>query len=172
MDHATGVPTFDIPLAAIVPANLNKQASAESCGLFFPYGSGKPIGLAVDWDGETHLIHLDGPNLYHEGGIDIGHSIRGAVVSEIEFRVDAESRYNSGMEWDPAGALVVKDGQLFLYCLKLGDQFHDDPRPLPVGGGYRVGAADEACGFKKWSIAIHDCGRLKVLRTFEALPAR
>ena len=164
--------TIDVPLSLVAPAKLNKDASPESCGLFFPYGTNLKLGLAVDWEGKSHLIHLDGPYLYKEAGIDIGHSIRGAVISEIEYRVDLASRYNAGKEWDPAGALVIRDGELALFCTKLGDQFHNDPHPVPIGTGLLSGAGEEACGFKRWSIAIRDGQSSKVLRSFEALPSK
>ena len=159
---------MDVPLSILAPAKLVKQASAESCGLFFPHGSHLPIGLAVDWDRETHLIHLDGPYAYQEGVIDIGQTIRGAVISQIEYRVDITSRYKSGEAWDPAGALLIKNGELYLFCSNLGEQLHYDPHPVPLGEGYMPGALDEGCGFKKWSIAIQDSGKPKVLRSFEA----
>jgi hypothetical protein len=163
---------IDVPLSLVAPAKLNKDASAGSCGLFFPYGTGLKLGLSVDWEGKTHLIHLDGPYLYKEAGIEMGHSIRGAVINEIQYRVDLASRYNAGEQWDPAGALVIRNGLLELFCTKLGDQFHDEPHPVPLGAGSRSGAAEEACGFKRWSIAIRDGEDLKVVRSFEALPAR
>ncbi|HZU51314.1 MAG TPA: hypothetical protein VE968_05485, partial [Sphingomicrobium sp.] len=68
----------------------------------------------------------------------------------------------------PAGALLLKNGELFLFCSKLGDQLHYDPHPVSLRKGYMPGAADEACGFRKWSIAILENGRPKVLRSFEA----
>lgn len=168
MVEPSNLDAIEVPLSILAPAKLVKQASAEACGLFFPHGSHLPMCLAVDWDGETHLIHLGGAYAYQEGGLDIGHPIRGAVITQIEYRVDIASRYKLGEAWDPAGALLIKNGELHLFCSRLGDQLHYDPHPVPLGKGYMPGTPDEGCGFKKWSIAILDHGRPKVLQSFEA----
>ena len=161
--------TIDVPLSLLAPARLTKQTSAALCGLFFPFEARRPMGLVVDWDGETHLIHLEGDYIFKEAGIDVGHTIRGAVINEIEYRVDVTSRYKQGESWDPAGALVIRNGELYLYCSRLGDQFHYDPHPVPLGNGYMLGTPEEACGFKRWSIAIRDGQNSKVVRSFEAV---
>src|SRR6185437_14228102 len=113
---------IDVPLSLVVPARLSKQASRASCGLFFPYATRPPMGLVVDWDGETHLIHLAGTDLFKEAGIDVGRSISGGMINDIEYRVDVTSLYNSVERADPAGALVLKAGELHLYCSRLGDR--------------------------------------------------
>ena len=64
---------IDVPLSLVAPAKLGRDASAESCGLFFPYGTNLKLGLSIDWEGKTHLIHLDGQYLYKEAGIEMGH---------------------------------------------------------------------------------------------------
>ena len=166
------ITSIDVPLSIVTPAKLNKQASAESCGLFFPYGTRLPMGLAIDWSGETHLIHLDGKYAYQETGLDVGQSIAGAIINQIEYRVDINSLYDPSKEWDAAGSLIVKDGELFMCCHTLGYEFHDDTHQVPVGNGYLGGRGSEASGFKRWSIAIADGGRPKVLRSFEALSKR
>jgi hypothetical protein len=161
---------LDVPLSIVVPAKLSNKASAESCGLFFPHTTKLSLGLSVDWAGKTHLIHLDGSHLYREAGIEIGRSLRGAMIREIEYRVDLASRYNSADEWDPAGALVIKDGELSLYCRELGNRVDNDPYPVPIGTGLPVASEEEACGFTRWSIAIREDGKAKVLWSFEAIP--
>jgi len=128
------------------------------------------MGLVVDWDGETHLIHLAGTDLFKEAGIDVGRSISGGMINDIEYRVDVTSLYNSVERADPAGALVLKAGELHLYCSRLGDRIHYDPHPVPLGKGYLVGAAEEACGFTRWSIAIREGDESRIVKSFEAAP--
>ncbi|HET9336664.1 MAG TPA: hypothetical protein VFO12_09690, partial [Sphingomicrobium sp.] len=136
----------------------------------FPHGTNLPMGLAVDWEGESHLIHLDGPHRYHEAGIELGHSLRGVVLSVFEVRVDLTSRYDTSRTVDPMGALVIRDGRLFMFCRQLGDRFRMEPHAVPIDAGYLTGTTEEACGFTRWSIAVRDGHQTTVLRRFEALP--
>lgn len=99
-----------------------------------------------------------------------GNPIRGVIVSQVEYRVDATSRYNFEEEFSPAGALVLRSGQLFICCRRLGDQFHDDPYRVPLMKGFTEGSADEARGFTRRSIAVRESGDVKVIRSFEAQP--
>jgi hypothetical protein len=159
---------LDFPLSLVTPIKLSKQPLVVSCALFFPYRTNPSLGLVANWEGEDHLIHLEGDYAFGESAIDQKHPIFGAAVTEIEFRADMASRYNSAETWDPQGALVLKEGKLFLFCRRLGDRFHNDPYPVPLGTNYPLGSAEEACGFRKWSIAVRDNGRPKVIRSFTA----
>jgi len=160
--------TLDVPLSLVAPVQLMRKSVSSSCGLFFPYRTNLPMGLVVDWEGEAHLIHLDGPYAFKEGAVGIGNPIRGVAINNFQYRVDITSRYNSGEEFDPAGALVLKDGNLFLCCRSLGDQFHNDPHPVPVRKGFSAGSPEEACGFTRWSIVVQDGKDIKVIRSFDA----
>jgi hypothetical protein len=161
---------IELPLTLVAPVQLKKQAIDLTCGLFFPHRTNLPVGLAVDWDGTTHLIHLGGAYAFKEAAIEIGHGIKGLILNNIEFRADVTSRYESGHVWDPLGAIVLRDGQLSILCQRLGDQYHDDPYPVPLGTGYPAGVPEEACGFTRWSIAVKDGDQIKVIESFEAVP--
>jgi hypothetical protein len=163
---------FELPLSLIIPAKLNKQAAPETCGLFFPHGTSLKLGLSVNWNGETHLIHLDGAHLFKEGEIAMGHPVRGVVITDFEYRVDLASRYDASNAYDPAGALVLREGKVVLFCHKLGDQHHNDPHAVPLATGVLPGSAEEACGFTRWSIAIRDGDKTKIFRSFEAVAAK
>ncbi|MBR0553741.1 hypothetical protein [Stakelama marina] len=170
MSNQTNIEALDLPMSAVAPVRLGKNADEKSCGLFLPYRSNLPMGLVVDWDDQKHMIHLDGSYAFKEAAVGAGNPIRGVIVSQVEYRVDATSRYNSEEEFDPAGALVLRSGQLFISCRRLGDQFHDDPYRVPLMKGFAEGSADEACGFTRWSIAVRESGDVKVIRSFEAQP--
>ena len=170
MSDASKLEPIDLPVSAVAPVRLGKDADQKSCGLFLPYRTNLPLGLVVDWNSEKHLIHLDGSYAFKEAAVGIGNPIRGIVVNDIEYRVDVTSHYNAEQEFDPAGALVLKGGELFLCCRILGDQYHDDPHRVPVASGYLEGNAEEACGFTRWSIAVREGDKVKVVRSFEAQP--
>jgi hypothetical protein len=161
---------IEVSISMIAPARLRQKASREFCGLFFPYRANLPVGLAVDWEGETHLIHLEGQNAFQEGRVGIGSPIKGTVIRDFEYRVDATSSYNSAEQSDPSGALVLRNGMLYLCCRRLGDALNDDPYPVPVGGELLPGEPEEACGFTRWSIAVREGSELHIVRTFEAIP--
>ena len=54
----------NMPIELIAPVRLKKEATAGSCGLFFPHERRLELGLTVDWEGATHLIHLDGDCIF------------------------------------------------------------------------------------------------------------
>jgi hypothetical protein len=161
---------ISVPVSLVAPVRLGNVADEQSCGLFFPHRTNLSLALAIDWDGEKHLIHLEGAYAFNEGKVGTGNPIFGVVIKSIEYQVDATSHYDSAKEFDPAGALVLKGGELFLYCRKLGDQFLDDPHPVPLGAGYLPGGKDEACGFTRWSVVVREGNEIKVIRSFEAHP--
>lgn len=159
-----------LPVSAVAPVRLGKDADEQSCGLFLPYRTNLPMGLVVDWDGEKHLIHMEGPYAFKEAAVGIGNPIRGVVISAIEYRVDATSHYNAEDQFDRAGALVLKAGQLFICCRTLGDQYYGDPHRVPLAKGFAEGSAEEASGFTRWSIAVREGDDVTVVRSFEAQP--
>ena len=171
MTEKANVSAIDVPASLIAPVKLSQDAAKASCGLFFPYRTNLPTGLVVEWEGDTHLIHLEGSLAFQEGAVGIGNPIRGVVINDVEYRVDLTSRYNSVERGDPPGALVLKAGALYLCCTKLGDQFHGGPYLVPLGGNYQKGGADEACGFTRWSIAVRENDEVKVILSLEALPS-
>jgi hypothetical protein len=135
--------SIDVPLSLVAPVQLKKAATSSTGGL-------------------SHV--------FKEAPIEIGHPIRGLIINDIEFRVDVTSRYDSGHVWDALGALILKDGELSIFCQKLGDQLNNDPYPVPLRAGYLVGVPNEVCGFTRWSVAIQDGDQTKVIQSFEAAP--
>ena len=123
----------EIPIGLVAPVKLKKDPVAKACGLLFPYGRHLPMGLVVDWEGTTRLIHLIGEHAYSEGSIDVGQHIRGVVINELEYLVDLTSAYNALNAGDPAGALVMQGGKLYMACRRLGDAFLNEPRLVPLG---------------------------------------
>lgn len=162
---------IELPISMLAPVRVGKTATNESCGLFFPYLN-LALGLVIDWEGDTHLIHLDGPTLFKEGPIGIGNPIRGVVINDLEYRVDPTSRFKPHQDLDPPGALVLKGGNLYLMCLRHGREIDDEPYEVPVAAGFRVGGTEESCGFTRWSIAIREGEQVRVIRPFEALPRK
>ncbi len=170
MSNQTNIEALDLPMSAVAPVRLGKNADEKSCGLFLPYRANHPMSLVVDWEDQKHMIHLDGSYAFKEAAVGADNPIRGVIVSQVEFRVDATSRYNAEEEFDPAGALVLKGGQVSIYCRRLGDQYYDDPYPVPLMKGFTEGSADEACGFTRWSIALREGRDVKVIRSFDVQP--
>jgi hypothetical protein len=167
----TGEPQMiEVPVSLLAPVKLAKQAAEEVAALFFPHRKNLPLGLVVPWNGDTHLVHLVGPYAFKEGQVWMGNPIRGVLLRDIEYRVDATSAYNSGEQFDPPGALILKDGELSISCQKLGEQFADDPYPVPLKAGLLRGSAEEACGFTRWSIVVQDGDETKVIRSFDVSP--
>jgi hypothetical protein len=84
---------INIPVSLLAPVKLVKQPPEEVSGLFFPHRTNLPVGLVVAWEGLTHLVHLDGPYVFKEGQVGLGTTIRGVLLPDIEYRVDATSAY-------------------------------------------------------------------------------
>jgi hypothetical protein len=169
MANETKVASINVPVAIVTPVKLARDAAPESCGLFFSHLGNLPLGLVVDWDGATHLIHLSGPHLFEHGTIDIRDSIRGLVIQDIDYEVDVTSRYDAINTFNPPGALIMKSGELFLSSELLGDQFHSGTQKIPLGRECISGGAVEACGFMRWSITVQDGDKRRVIQSFEAI---
>lgn len=158
---------IEVPVSLLAPVKLGKLAMEGVSGLFFPHRTNFPVSLVVPWNGDTHLVHLAGPYAFKEGQVGMGNPIRGVIVRDIDYRVDVSSAYNSGEQFDPPGALILKDGELSISCQKLGNQFADDPYPMPLKAGLLPGGAEEACGFTRWSIVVQDGDETKVIGSFD-----
>lgn len=163
---------IDLPLTKVAPVQITQQGDDALSGLFFPYRANLSVDLATNWEGRTHLVHLAGDYAFQEGAVGINSPIRGILVREIEYRVDVTSRYNSTEAQDTPGSLVLKHGQLFLMATRLGDKIDNDPYGVPIAQGFDAGAAEQACGFRRWSIAIQENGDTRVIQKFEALAAK
>lgn len=169
MNSPAEILNIDIRISQLAPVKLTRDASEKTCGLFLPYTPRLALGLVVNLEGETQLIHLDGAHIFKMGSVAIGSPIRGVIISDYEFRVDTASRYNSTEQSDELGALILKGGELFLMCGRLGESYHGDLEPVLIQSGLLAGTDDEACGFKKWSVTIREGEETKVIRSFESI---
>jgi hypothetical protein len=168
MVDETDLTSTSIPVVLLTPIKLRKDIAPELCGLFFPHHTNLPLGMVVDCDGTTHLIHLSGPHAFKYGPIDIRSSIRGLVIHDIEYDVDVTSRFNAVDAHAPSGSLILEGGELFLACELLGDRYQSGTEQVPLGKHYSSAGGTEACGFLRWSITLPDGNKRKVIHSFEA----
>ena len=111
--------------------------------------------LSWDWEGQVYALYLSGDYAFRYFPVKAGVSLRGALVSTVEFRVDLASAYDAVQKQDPLGALVLNDGQLYAIATLMGDGFAD-PVEVPLWGKFKAGTVDEKIGFTRWSIVAPD----------------
>ena len=150
---------IDLPLSLVRPVRLS---DATPAGVFLSHKPSDPLMLAFPWGGKAHLMHLEGKHAFTHFTLQPGYSARGTVITEIQFLVDLSSRYDAVEKHDPLGALVLRDGDLFVIGQKAGDTF-SDPHEVPLWGDYEDGTSEEAVGFARWSIFVRDGKERKII---------
>ena len=149
----------EIPLTLVGPVRVSAETPN---GLFLPYGANEPPMLVWNWGNKAHLVRLEGQHAFEYGQVGPGYVARGALITEIELRVDITSRYDALNKSDPLGALVLQDGQIYLIASKAGDPFGDE-HEVPLWGGFNTGTKEEKVGFSRWSLAVRDSDKVIIM---------
>jgi hypothetical protein len=144
-----------LPLRLLTPIRMTSKAPIVSPGVFLPPRTTDPLLLAFNWDGEPTLMTLEGQFAFHHFKQQLGHSVTGILVKDVEFLADLTSRYDSSKEDDPMGALITSEGKLFVIGMRSGDRF-GDPHPVPLWGDYGEASAEVKVGFTRWKIVARD----------------
>jgi hypothetical protein len=142
----------EVPISLVAPVRLSK---ATENGVFLSHKATDPVMLTFQWGDKAHLLHLDGKHAFAHFAVEPGYLARGTLLTEVDFIVDLSSRYDAVKQSDPKGALVLKDGELFLIAERAGDAF-GDPHRVPLWGEYGEGTSEEAVGFTGWRIVARD----------------
>jgi hypothetical protein len=154
----------DLPASLIAPVKIT---AGSPNGFLVAH---KPAGvrmLALEWEGQVYAMYLSGDYAFRYFPVRAGVSLRGALVSTVEFRVDLTSAYDAMQKQDPLGALVLNDGQLYAIGILMGDGFAD-PVEVPLWGKFSAGTNGEKVGFTKWSIVVREGDKSMVLFSHEA----
>jgi hypothetical protein len=159
---------LNIPLSRLKPIKANK-VTAEN-GFLWPLRSNLGSMLMVDWEGSQYALYLSDPGTMKFFPIKPDISLRGFMVDECDFVVDVTSGYDAVQKEDPLGAIVLKNGAAFISAKSL-DQF-SEPVLMPIWGEYDAGTEDEAIGFTRWSLVIHDEDRIIELWKHEGADAK
>jgi len=154
---------LELPVSKVIPTLLTQDTTP---GLFIPYGA-DPI-IVIKWDQAVHLIHLTGEHSYQYGDLGIGHRVRGVLISDVEFIVDAQSAYNHNQSAARAGALIVAEGKIFLNSIRAGDPFRNEPHAAPLWGEFQCASGQEAAAFSRWALAFRERDELRIFKWFEA----
>jgi hypothetical protein len=138
----------EIPLSLVAPVRL---APDTANGFLLPHKKSDPPFLAFRWEGQPHLLRLGPPDTFFYYPIKQGYSATGTMISDTEFIVDLDSRYDATHESDPLGALVLADGKLSVVAIRAGDTF-GDPGEIPLWGEFQKGSKEQKVGFGRWRI--------------------
>lgn len=142
----------ELPISLISPVRLTAETPN---GIFYPFRPSGEIMLAVVWEDQPHLLHLTGERAFACFPLRPSYSAKGAIITDIQFRVDLSSRYDAERETDPLGALVVQNGRASVIAYQMGDGF-GDPIDVPLWLELGAWSPDEKIGFSRWSIAVRD----------------
>jgi len=153
----------DLPPSMIGPVRL---AEGTPNGFLVSHRPAGAKMLTLNWDDEIYAMHLDGDRPFRYFPLNRGVAVRGALIKEVEFRVDVTSAYNAVERQDPLGALILTGGQLYVIAVLIGDGWAD-PVEVPLWGEFDPGTGGEKVGFTRWGIVARDGAKLLSLFSHE-----
>lgn len=140
-----------IPINRMVPTRVTSQTALSRPGFFRELRPGQPPMIAFNWGDGSHVILLEGSYAFNHFKQQMGHSVAGVLITDVEFRVDDTSLYDPSREGALLGSLVLSEGQLSIVGRNPNNNFGDE-HLVPLWGDYEEGSADVRVGFTRWSI--------------------
>ena len=141
------------PAAWYEPVRITSQV--KQFGFFIPSRAGAPPALSLILEDEVFIVSLGGDDPFKCYPMRGGSSHSGALVRDLEFRVDPASRFDARSVGDELGALNLQEGRATISVLSAGDPFRDINR-VEVWGDFPALSPDTPISFRHWMLCKRD----------------
>ncbi len=147
-------------------------AQAEGLTLVQPRDRGDEEFLVAAVGGHKTAILLDPAHEFDSWECSDAHNHKGILINDVQVEVDEKTAFDTQRTYAPYGALVRRGSLISVAAAARDGHGIRRQHLIPLIDGLPTSGSDTEVGFLKWQLVIGEGDTRRVLKSFEAEPAK